>query len=355
MDCGRAHKVLLGHKRWMLVVCFLAQSAWGWDWKTKAKEALGAALTEMGVTKGDSRLLVLTNAGYGQIGDESTEVFLDLVAQETGCTIGARSLIPVHSSIQEPLWFSVFRKDSKKLLYFKWSGDGFKHQIIDARQENILSPEGWTAASSGLIGKNLFSVLSISLTWDQNPPWQLLMAGSFHDHFCPGLNAGYIFALYILTKLPLGPGDQYVTVTAPGRCPADGLAMLLNTTGGKQAGYVMSIGEELLVKYAQGSVQPFVVAMKVNRKADTCEGIVLGFDWDRVLVDTGVKREHFYSKGGPDDPWFWVSRVKASVELAKMSKEKLLGYAVELKRFSGKSAMVEKVASGDPYSVIWAQ
>jgi formylmethanofuran dehydrogenase subunit E-like metal-binding protein len=227
--------------------------------------------------------------------------------------------------------------------------------VIDASPEKILSPEGWKAASAGLVGKNLFSVVSISLTWAINPPWTLLLASTFHDHLCPGLNAGYIFAEYLMDRLPLGPGEQYVTVTAPGKCPADALQVLFNTTGGKGGGYVMAIGNDLLANYSKGAVQPSIVAMKVNRKSDACEGMVLGFDWDKVMADTGIKREHLFSKEGPSDPWFWISRVKASAELAKMPRERLLGYAVELKRFSGKAGLADKVASGDPYAVVWNQ
>lgn len=332
-----------------------AQFGWAQDWTAKAQEALAKAMAEMALPKGDSRLLVLTNAGFGQIGTHTTEAFSDMAGKETGCTRGKRSLLPVHTSIQEPLWCALYRKDSGKVVFFKWTGDGFGQQVIDASPEKILSPEGWKAASSGLVGKNLFSVASISLTWAVNPPWPLLLASNYHDHFCPGLNAGYIFAEYILAHLPLGQGEQYVTVTAPGKCPADALAVIFNATGGKGGGYVMAIGDDLLNKYAKGSVQPFVVAMKVNRKADTCQGVVLGFDWDKAMADTGIKREHLFSKEGPSDPWFWIARVKASVELAKMPREKLLGYAVELKRFSGKAALADKVAGGDPYAVIWNQ
>lgn len=284
---------------------FLAtQEGWAKDWKAKAQEALQGAMAEVALPQGDPRLLVLTNAGFGQIGSQTTEAFSDIAAKDTGCTSGTRSLLPVHTSIQEPLWCALYREDSGKLVFFKWTGEGFGKQLIDASPEKILSPEGWRAASSGLVGKNLFSVVSISLTWAVSPPWPLLLASTFHDHFCPGLNAGYILAEYIAANLPLGPGEQYVTVTAPGKCPADALQVLFNTTGGKGGGYVMATGNDLLAKYSKGSVQPSVVAMKVNRKSDTCEGLVLGFDWDKAMADTGVKREHLFSKEGPSDPWF---------------------------------------------------
>lgn len=328
--------------------------AWAQDWRTNAQEALVRAMVEIGLPQGDSRLLVLTNAGFGRVGSNSTEAFWDIAGKETGCSWGMRSLLPVHASIQEPLWCALYRKDSGKTVFFKWTGDGFAQQVVDASPQTILSPEGWKAASGGLIGKNLFSVVSISLTWAANPPWPLLLASTFHDHVCPGLIAGYIFAEYMMANLPLGPGDRYVTVTAPGKCPADSLQVLFNTTGGKRGGYVMAIGNEVLKKYQKGSVKPSVVAMKVNGKNDKCEGMVLGFDLERVMAHTRIKPEHLFSKEGPSDPWFWISRVKASAELAKMPREKLLGYAVELKRFSGNAGLAEKVAGGDPYAFIWA-
>jgi formylmethanofuran dehydrogenase subunit E-like metal-binding protein len=333
----------------------VTHDGWAQGWTAKAQEALVKAMAEMALSPGDPRLLALTNAGFGQIGSQSTEAFWDIAGKETGCSPGARSLLPVHTSVQEPLWCALYRKDTGKMVFFKWTGDGFGQQVIDASPEKILSPEGWKAASAGLVGKNLFSVVSISLTWAINPPWTLLLASTFHDHLCPGLNAGYIFAEYLMDRLPLGPGEQYMTVTAPGKCPADALQVLFNTTGGKGGGYVMAIGNDLLANYSKGAVQPSIVAMKVNRKSDACEGMVLGFDWDKVMADTGIKREHLFSKEGPSDPWFWISRVKASAELAKMPRERLLGYAVELKRFSGKAGLADKVASGDPYAVVWNQ
>ncbi len=350
---GKKLKVVVGVVA--LELCLLNHDGWAHEWSSRAQEVLAKAMAQMALAPGDPRLLVLTNAGFGQIGNETTEAFLDIAVKETGCTLGKRSLLTVHTSVQEPLWWALYRKDTGKIAFFKWTGGGFAEQIIYASPEKVLSAEGWKAAQAGPIGRNLFSVVSISLTWAVNPPWTLLLSSTFHDHFCPGLNAGYIFALYVMDHLPLAPREQYVMVAAPGRCPIDALQILLNTTGGKQSAYVMGIDKDLLAKYSKGSVQPFIVAMKVNRELDACDGIVLGFDWEKMMTDTSIKREHLYAKEGPKDPWYWISRVKASVELAKMPKEKLLGYAVELKRFSGKADLADKMASSDPYAVIWNQ
>ena len=95
------------------------------------------------------------------------------------------------------------------------------------------------------------------------------------------------------------------------------------------------------------------IAMRVSRKADVCQGIVFGFDWNRAYGDTGVKAEVIAPPGGSSDPMFWIARVKASRELARLPREQLLGYIVELKRFTGKARLADEIAGGDPYAVVW--
>lgn len=321
----------------------------------KAQATLAKAMSEIGLSKGDRNLMVLTNAGYGRIGRETTEAFIDMAQQATGCSIGSRSLLILHTSIMEPLCYSIFRKDTGKMVFLKWTGTGFEQQVIDAHPAKILTPEGWKAATSGLVGHKAFSVISISLTWAVEPPWALLVAATFHDHFCPGVNSGYIAGQYLVEKMPLGPGEHYVFVTAPGKCAADALQMLFNTTAGKSSGYSMAIGNETLAKYSSGNVQPAIIAMRVNRKSDTCKGVVLGFDWDKANADAGVKDEDLSPQGGPDNPMPWISRVKMSRELARLPSERLMGYVLELKSFSGKANLADKVAGGDPYALVWNQ
>jgi formylmethanofuran dehydrogenase subunit E-like metal-binding protein len=320
---------------------------------TMAREAMGKALSEIGLQRGDENLLVLTNAGYGQIGSQTSEAFLDIARETTGCSVGTRSLLAVHKSVNDPLWCSIFRKDTWKLIFMKWTGQGFTQQVVDASPEKILTPEGWKTVAAGLIGQNIFSVVSISLTWEVKPPWPLLLAATFHDHFCPGVNAGYVVAEYCRDKMALGPGEQYLFVTAPAICPADALQVIFNTTAGKNSGYVMSIARANLAKYEKDKVQPMTTAMRVNRKADTCEGIVFGFDWNKVYRDIGVKAEEIAPPGGSNNAMFWIARVKASRGLARLPREQLLGYIVELKRFSGKASLADEIVGGDPYAVVW--
>jgi formylmethanofuran dehydrogenase subunit E-like metal-binding protein len=342
----------------LLFLMFMTPTGWAEDqhaWLDLGRTALKSAMSEIGISRAHQNLLVLTNAGYGTVDNKSTEAFLDIASGETGRSMGTRSLLPIHTGIQEPLWCALFRKDTGKLVFLKRTGKRFEQQIIDAYPDKILTLAGWKDASSGLIGQRVFSVVSLCVTWAVNPPWTLLLAATFHDHFCPGVNAGYIAGQYLMEKLPLGAADQYVFVTAPGRCPADALQVMFNATAGKSSGYTMFIGGKCLDKYAKGGVQPSIVAMRVNRKSDKCNGMILGFNWNKAYADTGVKAKEMAPKGGPKNPMFWVARAKMSRELARLPREKLITYIEDLKSFSGKAALSDKVAGGDPYAVVWNQ
>jgi formylmethanofuran dehydrogenase subunit E-like metal-binding protein len=267
--------------------------------------------------------------------------------------MGTRSLLSLHTPIQEPLWCSLYRKDTGALVFLKWTGEGFEEQIINAAPGRILTSEGWREAAAGIIGPRIFSVVSISLTWSVDPPWTLIKAATFHDHFCPGVNSGFIAGEYLIENLPLKPGEKYVFVAAPGKCAADALQVMFNATAGKSSAYAMAINGKTLAKYAEGGVKPSIIAMRVNNKSDRCDGRVLGFDWGKAYEATGVKADEMAPKSGRNNPIFWVARAKMSMELARLPKQKLQSYIVSLKSFSGKASLADQVAGGDPYAVAW--
>ena len=323
------------------------------SWMGAANQALISAMSTLKAAKGDAGLLVLTNAGFGQVDGASTIAFYDQAQQVTGCTLGKRSLLQVHKSINDPMWFSIFRKDNGQLVYVAWTGHRFKQQLIDAAPESIFTPEGWKTSANGLIGPNAFSVISLSLGWAAEPPWPLLQAATFHDHFCPGVNAGYYFGLYAQQHLPLGPGDKYVFISAPAICPADALQMMFNTTAGKSSGYVKSIDAETLKKYAVNGVTPSTIVLRVNQKANSCQGMVLGMNWGGAYADTGVKAEEIAAPGGPTNPMFWISRAKMSRGLAGLPQDKVMSFVIELKQFSGNLDLADELSGGDPYSLVF--
>jgi formylmethanofuran dehydrogenase subunit E-like metal-binding protein len=255
-----------------LTLCLvIAGAAWSQatdksPWLANAQEAVQKAYSEIGKAPELSGLLALSNAAYGQVEGQSAAAFISILQKATGCCLGLGNIALVHSSLLDRLWFALYRKDSGKLVFAKWNGSGFDQQILDARPEKLLTRQGWKQAATGLIGPHIFSAVSLSLTWAAGPPWPLFMAACFHDHFCPGVNSGYIAGQYVIEKLPLGPGEKYVFVTSPAKCAADALQVMFNTTSGKSAGYSMSISKETLKKYASGGITPMTVAMRINPK-----------------------------------------------------------------------------------------
>ncbi len=316
----------------------------------KMEAALKAALDEIGLPVGDGRLFMLTNAGYGQMENQSTEAFWDAASAATGCTLGKRSLLSVHSPFYAPLWASLYRKDTGALMYIGWTKGGIKTQRINAAPEVILKPAAWKEASAGPIGQNLFSIVTISRAWSVDAPWTLLMAASFHNHVCPGVNIGYLSGMFIMRELPLREGDRYVFVSAPAKCWADALQVMFDTTTGKGGGYADAISDRDMEKYAVNGISPTLVAMRVNKKSDVCDGIALGFDFNAAFAASKVSREEFNAKGGLLP---LISRAKMGSALAGRPIEKNLPFIVPLKRFSGKAALAGMLVKGDPYAAVW--
>jgi hypothetical protein len=321
----------------------------------QGEKALKAAMADLKAQPGQEGLLALTNAGYGQIQGSSTEAFLDLINRVTGLSQGTRSLLMVHSPGQTPLWMALFKKEDGRLAFMKWTPEGFKAQGFDASADKVLTPEGWRAVASGLMGPSTFGIVSISHAWANGAPWPLLWAGCFHNHLCPGLNSGYVAVEYLKKNLPLGPGDKYVLVGAPPICAMDAFLVLLDTTMGKAGAYALPLKGQDAAKYVGSKAGPLAIAMRVNAKADKCTGMVLGLNWAKVKQDTGGA--DLAPEGGRANPLFWIARVKMSAQMAAMPMEKKLGYIVKVKEFSGPAALAKQVAvgNGDPYAVIWGR
>ena len=185
--------------------------------------------------------MVLTNAGYGQVDGKSSEAYLDVVAKTTGRTPGTKTLLGVNTPCYEPLWFALFNGGTKDIVFVKSGPEGYKQQMFNVAPEQIFRSEAWAAAVKGLVGKRMFSVVSISLSWAEGAGWTMLKASELHDHFCPGLNAGFIIKAFMDDELPLGKGDRYVFVGAPPICAMDALQSAYACTMGKKGVFSMMV------------------------------------------------------------------------------------------------------------------
>ncbi|MEF2232109.1 MAG: FmdE family protein [Pseudodesulfovibrio sp.] len=316
-----------------------------------AQTALADAMKTLDVSPDTPGFMVLTNAGYGQAARASTEQFLDVAMQTTGRTPGTRTLLLVNTPGSEPLWFALFRADDGRAVFIKLGKDGFASQQLQLAPEQIFKPEVWAATAKGLIGGRLFSVASIALSWTAGAPWPMLKGAELHDHFCPGLNAGFIAKAFLEKHLPLGPGDAYVFVGAPPICAMDALQSAFGATMGKNGAFAMRVPRAAKAHAVDG-VAPTLIAMRVNQEKDACDGVFIGFDWAKSEAFTGVSEAERTPPGGKKNPLFFISRVRMSWKLAQMPMEDKLACIKDLGRFSGPASLAWKVADGgaDPYA-----
>ena len=329
----------------------------------QAMNAAFKARIELGLEKGDEKMLVLTNASYCTVSGKTTEPFLDIVSNVTACSMGTRSLLMVHTPYDEPLWCALYRKDTGKTVFIKWKENGFQQQVLNVSPDKILSSESWKTAAAGLIGtETLFSVVTISNSWSAGVSQHLLKCAEFHNHICPGLNAGYLLAEHLNKNYPLRRAEQYVFVAAPPTCASDVLQVMYDATVGKKGTFAKLVGKEKLKKYAgdlwfEGMpLSPLpTIAIRVSKSSNSCEGVVLGFDWKSLFKDTGVDSQDLTPPGGQSNPLYFVSRATVSIKLASMKLDDKLKYVKDVKRFFSQAAMVQKITSEgtDPYAVIW--
>ena len=318
-----------------------------------AADAFGQAMKTLGVTPDQAGFMVLTNAGYGQADGKTTEAYLDLVSKTTGRTPGTKTLLAVDSPSAEPLWFSFFNRDTKDVVFIKKGAAGFEQQTFNLAPEKIFQPAVWAAAAKGLVGKRMFSVTTISQSWGEGAGWTMLKAAELHDHFCPGLNAGFIIKAKLDKDLPLGKGDRYVFVGAPPICAMDVLQSVYGCTMGKKGAFSMMV-PKAAKQAAKDGVPPFLIAMRVNAKKDVCDGMVIALDWSKLGAATGVSPKDLSPKGGKSNPLFFISRAKMSLKLAQMDMKDKLVCIVEQGRFNGPAKLMAKVinAGADPYAVL---
>lgn len=328
------------------------------DEASSVGKAIEQTMTQAGVKKNDSGVLVLTNAYYGSLSGHGADKYRDMLYEMTGRSCGKHNLLDVHTAFTEPLWFSIFRKDSNKLIFCKWKDGSFKTQTLDLSPDALLTPDAWKQASSGIIGKgNLYQVVSISLAWSAGAAWPMLKAAGFHDHICPGINIGYAISGLLTKSFQLDKGERYIFFGALPKCYMDTLQILYDTTLGKQQAYGVTMSDQTLARYEENGAVPSVIVLKVNKRKNTCKGMVIGFSWKRILNDLGLRMADFAPKGGMSNPVFFITRVKASWKMAQMKPEDKMKWLIPMKTFSGEAKLAQKVcnAGGDPYAVVWSK
>jgi len=195
--------------------------------------AVQDAMTALEVTNETLGICVLTDAGYAMVDGNTTECCIGTIEQETGCSIEAGNLLPVHRSVDAPLWFAIFNNETKDCVYAAYKDGAFESVTVNIDGEVATTSDGWNEMKAAL-GPDAFTIVGVANTWGYGAPNDFLKCAEFHNHVCPGLSSGYMIAEYVREYYPIGADESYTWIGCPNWCKEDAIQVRLDLTPGKR-------------------------------------------------------------------------------------------------------------------------
>lgn len=268
-------------------------------WRAIGKFAAETALSRISsvaATPRQENLVVLTNAGYAEVDLSPTQGALDGLAEVAGVSRGRNTLIEVHASFHNPLWFALFDKASGYCAYLevvpsaaaKVTGSRTSltpelfcvraTQRIDAAYLYRHATEPGAESADTLFGDNTFRIITIANAVASGAPADLVRAVEFHDHYCPGVTSGILMARYLKKHFPPGNGGYFVQAVQSW-CKEDALMVILNATPGKGSYAVRYPTPAESARRLTKAQNASTIVYRENPQGTGWEGMVLGFEW----------------------------------------------------------------------------
>ncbi len=223
--------------------------------------AANMSMEQLSFEKGDPNVLALTRAGRATaVGGHSTEQCIDAMIATSGCTMGNKNLIIIHSCSEKPLWFVFCNQNTmeatyhrvdksvladyldrestttdKDALYREFMADDAVFDVsskynVDA-DDLIADPSPWNAMLGEIGPSDAMSIVYVANPLARWSPSGLIAGLQVHDHICPATICGYFFSEMVLEELPLqSPSDKYVSVSTPPWCKDDTMTPMLGIT-----------------------------------------------------------------------------------------------------------------------------
>jgi len=236
-------------------------------------------LKDLDVKKGQTELCVVTDATYVRVEGRTSEPLVDLIREETGCTIGKGNLLFFHRPTDYPLKIAIFRKDTEECAVVSYDGKLIEKKKYDLGRETVAKSSFYVEENPPL-SPDTFTIVSLAKAWAAGAPHDLLKCAEFHNHFCPAIVSGYMIVQYISEKYPLKDGDAYTWIACPPWCKDDAVQVLLDLTPGKKCFYATGLTkphkEELVFENPAG------ILIIWNEPANKGKSIVFSFDWNKV-------------------------------------------------------------------------
>ncbi|MCW3130376.1 MAG: FmdE family protein [Methanophagales archaeon] len=327
------------------------------------------------VEKGDPDLCVLTDATYVKIEGNTTENYIDLIQNKTGCSIGKGNLLMFHRPTDYQLIIAMFKKGAKAnnsyVIALKERNAEPKAVLTtvpiitkEEREEEWESEYwvnwetsadakgNWTALEGdfgeiGLTRSDAFSITTIASIWSLDAPYDFLKCSEWHNHICPGVSAGYLITGYIQQNYPLKRGEKYIWIACPPWCKDDAIQTLLDLTPGKRSMFVKQLSEEQEAELPAGTAG---ILVKWNETAGNGTGVVVQFNWTEANAVSNLNGSSYFPPGFTANPLFWTSRLKGDwgLMLYLDSPEKFVEVAKEFDVTSEMLSLLE-MAGVNPY------
>lgn len=326
-----------------LFVSFAVQAK---DVRSLVQEGLQAIEAE----KGHPELCTLTDATYVKLNGETTQGYVDLILEETGCSIGNGNLLFFHRPIDYPLVISVFNKENSEAFAVLFDGRDSRMIRFSLKGDSAADPEHYAELKRKL-KKDAFSIVTILSSWAKGAPYDFLKCCELHNHYCPGLSSGYMIAELILKDYPLSPGKKYVWFACPPWCKDDAVFTLLDLTPGKRNLYVKGPAKGQHSEGAEGRWAGIMALWDAKEK--TGKAIALQFDWGKVYDLAGITAADLSPKGGPSNPAFFTARVRSAWALIPyLDRPEMFVHVAEEVEITPAMLKSMKSAGQNPYEVI---
>jgi formylmethanofuran dehydrogenase subunit E-like metal-binding protein len=271
----------------------LCSCAGGKDSSLDVGERLRAAVQTLGTEKGSSSLCVLTDATYVKLDGKTTETYVDVIEEETGCSVGKGNLLFLQRPARHPLIIAVFNRETGDCVVVSSDSRADKPVRLQMKKERISESDFWQQAGDGLSHSDLFGIVTILSAWASEAPHDFLKCAETHGHVCPGLAFGYFMAQTIEKDYPLQEGEKYVFIATPNFCGDDAVSVILGVSAGKKNLIVNSLPPAGNEKWSITKGAGILLKWKEYDKSG--EGIVLAVDMPKIHKETGFEKP----VGGP--------------------------------------------------------
>ena len=252
--------------------------------RSAAQQALRLIKSESGKMPVKADLIAMTDAGYAEIGGQSTMGALDGVTAVTGASRGRNTLIELHATYASQLWFAIYDRSSGICAYIEagdFSGANFKAQSaarIDIDWLRANADQARQVLEAKPFGGNEFRIVTAANAIAAGASAATARAFEFHDHFCPGVSSGILMAEYVKKNFASGSHGYFVHTLNPW-CKEDALAVLLNATPGKKSYYVSYPTEAELNALTGEAKLAATIVYRQNPESRVWEGLVLGCEF----------------------------------------------------------------------------